>query len=375
MTLAIAVTLYKNRQAQSQSSVFSSIYEFSVKISFSLFTNLHSFCICFFSDSPMEAFGILKFWWNAATGADVVSDGGGGGGGGLRKAAFGTENDEETDNEDSFFDLILKSPDSVAVRRGDIAEKKDFQFVESPRDVFVSKNDFSNSKPLYPVTLLRSTPKFKVFMLGFRKSSKCEKAESNGEFRGSPLNQLAKSLKIEESNRFSVTCRVEKMPGACSLARDNSLRSQLLKETSDYETWSEKSSRGSVPKYLKLIKPLYLMVWKRQNEKTKFMDSLTPSASPVTAPANLSPRKFSEGSRMGSFKIAAKRLGKSRSASATVGIGPQRARRRDDSLLERHDGIQSAVLYCKKSYNSSSKGTFLPKITIFRVAEKVNYNI
>ncbi|KAI3471181.1 hypothetical protein Pfo_027844 [Paulownia fortunei] len=298
----------------------------------------------------MEAFGILKFWRNAAAGADVISDGGG-----LRSAAFRMDDDEETDDEDSFFDLVLKSPDRVAVGRGDEAAKKDFQFIESPRDVLLSKNGFSNSKTLSPVTLLRSTPKFKVFMLGFRKSSKCEKTESNAELKGSQLNQFSKSSKIEESNRFSVKCRVEEMPVASILARGNSLRSQLLKETSDYETSSKKSSRDEVPKYLKLIKPLYLKVWKRQNEKAKLTDSLTPSSSPVMAPVNLSRRKFSEGSRVGSFKIVVKQLGKSRSASAAVGMAPPLARLRDDSLLEQDDGIQGAVLYCKKSYNSSSK--------------------
>lgn len=292
----------------------------------------------------MEALGVLKFWWNSATGADVASYGGD-----LRRPAFGTDDDEDTDAEDSFFDLVFTSPKSVA---GDITTK-DFQFIESPRDASVKKNHFTDSNRIYPVTLLRSTPKFKILMLGFRKSSKCEKTESNGEIKGTPLNQFSKSSKIEETNRFSVTCSVQKMPDACSLARGNSLRSQLLKEPSDYETCSEKLSKGFVPKYLKLIKPLYLKVWKR-NEKTKFSSSLTPSASPV----DLSPKKLSDSSRTGNFKIASKRLRKSRSASAAVGVAPLPVNRRDDSLLERHDGIQNAVLYCKKSYNSSSKGTY-----------------
>ncbi|KAL8534491.1 hypothetical protein ACS0TY_010490 [Phlomoides rotata] len=277
----------------------------------------------------MEAFGVLKFWWNSATGADVASYGGD-----LRRPASGTDDDDETDAaEDSFFDLVFTSPNSVT---GDVTNK-DFQFIESPRDVFVNKNHFSDSNRIYPVTLLRSTPKFKIFMLGSRKSPK---TESNGEII---INHFSKSSsKIEETNRL------HQMPAACSLGRGNSSRSQLLKETSDSETCSEKSSKGSVPKYLRLIKPLYLKVWKK-NEKTKYTGSVTPS------PAELSPRKFSDSSRMGNFKIASKRLRKSRSASAAVGVAPPTVHRRDDSLLERHDGIQSAVLYCKKSYNSSTQ--------------------
>ncbi|KAL0341014.1 UNVERIFIED_CONTAM: putative membrane-associated kinase regulator 2 [Sesamum radiatum] len=293
----------------------------------------------------MEAFGILKFWRNAAAGADG------------RKAAVGMDEGEGSDEEDSFFELVLRSPDRVAVRRCDEAARKDFQFIESPRDVFLSKNDFSNSKLLSPVALLRSTPKFKVFMFGLRKSSKCEKTASNGELKGSSLNQFSKSSNIEESNFYSLKCRVEELPVASVLARENSLRSLLLKETADYEISSLKSSRDAVSRYLKLIKPLYLKVSKRQNEKAKFTESLTPppSLAPAPAPANLSPRKLSGGSRVGSFKIVAKHLGKSRSASANADVLPPPGRRRDDSLLEQHDGIQSAILHCKRSYNSSNK--------------------
>lgn len=291
------------------------------------------------SDSPMEDFRVLEFQTMSPAAAAPFAD------------------DDKTDNEDSFFDLVLRSPDRVAMTRRDVAAEKDFRFVESPGDVFSRGNGFVNSRPLCKVTLVRSTPKFRVFMLGFRKSAKCERSESNGEAKRSPLNQLPKSLKIEESGRLSVTCRVEKTPDTCRVAGVTTLRSQLLKETFDYENSPEKSSRGLLPKYLKLIRPLYLMVWRRQHEKTKPTESSTLSASPVTVPASLSPKRISDGSRIGSFKIAARRLGKSRSVSTAAGMSPQPARRRDDSLLERHDGIQNAVLYCKKSYNSSSKGT------------------
>ncbi|KAL1531955.1 putative membrane-associated kinase regulator 2 [Salvia divinorum] len=292
----------------------------------------------------MEALGLLKFWRTAAARADLSSEGDD-----VRNAAFATD-DEETDDEDSFFDLDFKS--TAEERDGD--SKKDFQFIESPRDVLLSKSDnFSNSKPLSPVTILRSAPKFKVFMLGFRKSSKCSKAEPNGEAKAEPANQLSKSSKRDRSNRFSANCRVA--ADAPVLTRDNSLRSKMMREKSfDYETASDAgSTERSVPKYLKLIKPFYA----KASSKVKSTDSVTPSSSPVTAAVHLSPRKFSEGSRIGSFKIVARNLGKSRSASsaATVGVAPPSIRRRDDSLLEQNDGIQGAILHCKKSFNSSSQ--------------------
>ncbi|GFP91340.1 probable membrane-associated kinase regulator 2 [Phtheirospermum japonicum] len=290
-----------------------------------------------------------------AVGADVISDECG-----SRNAAFGLDGDGETDGEDSFFDLVFESPDRAAVGVGGDAEKKDCRFTGSPRDVLLSRNRFSDSKALSPVTLLRSTPKFKVlFTFNFRKTPKYERNLTAG-------NSSSKSAQIDESKRFPVA----ETAAASIMVEDNSLRSQLLRESSDCEASPEKmSSRdAAVPKYLKLIKPLYHKVWKRQSEKTKATDSLTPSSPPSTARVNLSPMKFAESGRAGSFKIAGKRLGKSRSASAAVGVPPPAAvRRRDDSLLQQHDGIQGAVLYCKRSYNSSSKGTFLPRIAIFGV--------
>ncbi|KAL2490175.1 Uncharacterized protein Adt_25803 [Abeliophyllum distichum] len=71
---------------------------------------------------------------------------------------------------------------------------------------------------------------------------------------------------------------------------------------------------------------------------------------------NLSPMKFSESSRVGSFKIVTKHLGKSRSASTAVGLASSSISRRDGSLMQKHeDGIQGDILHCKKSYNVSSK--------------------
>ncbi|KAL6526976.1 hypothetical protein OROGR_016066 [Orobanche gracilis] len=270
----------------------------------------------------MEAFGFLRFHRS-----DVISNGGG---------SRNADEDGETDDGDSFFDMVFESPDRIAVRRDDVGDaRKDFHFIESPASS--------------PVTLLRPTTKFKVFyMFSFRKPSRCERNLFVGD-------SSSKSTKTDGRSRLSVKCRVEEMPVASIVAGDNSLRSQLLKETCDWGTPPEKTapSRDAIPKYLKLIKPLYLKVWKRHNEKAKLKDSLTPLSSPATASVKLSPLKFSEFSRAGSFKIAAKRLGKSRSASATIGVPPPLVRRRDDSLLEQQDGIQGAVLYCKKSYNSS----------------------
>ncbi|KZV55941.1 putative membrane-associated kinase regulator 2 [Dorcoceras hygrometricum] len=291
----------------------------------------------------MEGLGILKYWRNSSAGDHEVNG-----------AAFVT--DKETDKDDSFFDLVFKSPASC--EGGDAGSKKDFDFIESPRDVFLSKNEFMTSKPPSPaVTLLRSTPKFRVFMLGFKRTTKCEKVDQScGELKASPSNQSSKSSKTERRNRFPVKFGAEETPILSALGRENSLRSRLLiDEDDDGNPSAGASSVKSIPKYLKLIRSFQM----KASKKAKVANSVTPSHSPVTAPVNLYPSKFTVGSRsVGSFKIVTRNLVKSRSASATsssMSLPPPSVRRRDDSLLEQHDGIQGAILHCKKSYNSSAK--------------------
>ncbi|XP_073129395.1 uncharacterized protein [Henckelia pumila] len=287
----------------------------------------------------MEGLGILKFWRNSSAGDEVHG------------AAF-VSDEEETDEDDSFFDLVFKPP-ATGERRN-----KDFEFIESPRDVFLTKSEFMISKPHSPaVTLVRSTPKFRVFMLGFKMTTKCEKVyQSCAESKPSPSNRSSKPSKIERENRFSGKCGAEEMRIASVLGRENSLRSRLLRDEDEDETLPGGApSVKSIPKYLRLIRPFQM----KASKKAKVVNSITPSHPPVTAPVNLSPSKFSVGSRsVGSFKIAARNLVKSRSASAATSAmspAPPSVRRRDDSLLEQHDGIQGAILHCKKSYNSSSK--------------------
>ncbi|KZV48672.1 putative membrane-associated kinase regulator 2 [Dorcoceras hygrometricum] len=282
----------------------------------------------------MEALSILKFWRNAIT----------------------------DDEDDSFFDLAFNTPAIDSGGGGGGGSMKEFQFIESPiaSDV-LSRNDFILSKPLSPaVTMLRSTPKFNIFMLGFRKSSRTQKSEPTaGTAQASPLNQLSESSKVEQSNRFSVKCDgVESASSSASpaLTRDHSLRSRIVKEISDSDALSGVVLREKpVPMYLKLMRPFHV----KASKKAKVTDSVTPSSSPVTAPLNLSPRKLS-GSYRGrtNLKMVARNLGKSRQTSALgseIRVATPSYRRRDDSLLEQNDGILGAILHCKRSYTSSSK--------------------
>ncbi|CAA0812954.1 Unknown protein [Striga hermonthica] len=296
----------------------------------------------------MEALGILRFWRNAGAGASAVSIPG------VylaRNPVSGTD-EEETDDDDSFFDLVIRSPEYEIV-----AKNRN----EGLKDILMRKNDYSSSKPRSPVSILRRGPKFKVFIQGFRKQRRREK---NGpiavESKANQVNRLRGSSKLEQSNRSAAKTGSEASFGPV-FPRDNSLRTKMLKESCECGASSDVLAVGekSVPRYMKLIKPFYA----KAASKARSSEFSTPSSSPLTAPANLSPRKFCEVSRVGSFKVITRGLGKSRTASAagrgksrpaSAADGPPPLCRRDDLLMEQHDGIQGAILHCKKSFNNSS---------------------
>ncbi|GER34350.1 spindle pole body component KRE28 [Striga asiatica] len=295
----------------------------------------------------MEALGILRFWRNTSAGAGAVSIPG------VyfsRNPVSGTD-EEETDDDDSFFDLVIRSPDQIAAKIHD----------EGLKDILLRKNDYPSSKPRSPVSILRRGPKFKVFIQGLTKQRRREKTGPIAvELKANPVNRLRGSSKLEQSNRSAAKTGPAASFGPV-FTRDNSLRTKMLKESREYGTSPNVLAAGekSVPRYMKLIKPFYA----KASSKARSSEFSTPSSSPLTAPSNQSPRKFCEVSRVGSFKIMTRRLGKSRPASAAVrgknrtasaADGPPPLCRRDDLLMEHHDGIQGAILHCKKSFNNSS---------------------
>ncbi|KAA8539985.1 hypothetical protein F0562_026677 [Nyssa sinensis] len=331
----------------------------------------------------MEA--LLKFWRNAGAetgngGGDSDADVAASSNGSNRHQAVKT--DDETD--ESFFDLEFKVPDRDEKEENkainvdidgfdnDEVAKKDgerrFNFVDSPTDVFFKGRIVAletNSKPQSPISLLKSAPKFRVLMLGFKKS-KSQKIEKNDVSMATPKHQIPSPSHQEQSKRFKVKCKVEEVPIVSLFTRENSLRSKMAQRSASSDDSSTRFPKDVVQKYLKLIKPLYVRVSKRYNDKMKFSDQLstaTPLSSPATAPL-FSPKKQAEekqGSRPAALRVVCKHLGKSRSASSAVRITPSPANRRDDSLLLQHDGIQSAILYCKTSFNSSKGSSLLSR--------------
>ncbi|XP_059669750.1 probable membrane-associated kinase regulator 2 isoform X2 [Cornus florida] len=314
----------------------------------------------------MQAFSLLNLWRNAGGDSTAVS------GGGDSDADISTvqqvshESTVETDDDESFFDLEFTAPycddkeENNARDVNDEDRETKFDFVESPKDVFFGGRIVAlepSSKPQSPISLLRSS---RVFMLGFRKS-KFQKTEESSVSMATPKHNQKKSLQQGQSKRFTVKCKVKEVPIVPLFTRDNSLRSKTVKQSSSEsppDDSSKRFSKDAIQKYLKLIKPLYVRVSKRYGEKMKFSGQLsttTPLSSASTAPS-CSPIKHPEekqGSRPAVLRVVGKQLGKSRSASSDAGMMPPPVSRRDDSLLLQHDGIQSAILHCKRSFNSS----------------------
>ncbi|CBI34403.3 unnamed protein product, partial [Vitis vinifera] len=284
----------------------------------------------------MEAFSLLKYWRGG---------GGGGGGGGEEEdddvESTGTEGERE-------FKFTLSSSGSSGDRTDpnlSLSPSDDLFFKGRLVPIEPSSLVFNSSEPnskgnQFPVSLLKSATKFRVFMLGLKKS---------------------KSSTVEKTDRSS---------------RSN-------KKNSDETASDEKRfSKDVMQKYLKMVKPLYVRVSRRYGEKLRFSGQLSLGSGakpgPATAPAanqKTSPTKSKtepdqdvtetpainaksqkQGNIPAGLRVVCKHLGKSRSASSAVAAVPSapcQSRRRDDSLLQQQDGIQSAILHCKRSFNAS----------------------
>lgn len=207
-------------------------------------------------------------------------------------------------------------------------------------------------------------------------------------------NPPEKNENQTKSKFFAVKFKVEEVPIVSLFTRDNSSRvsggttttnnNKTQKQTSDESTSEENRFSKDVimQKYLKMVKPLYIRVSRRYGEKFRLSGQLilgaagaksgappsiaAPPTSPpvektvteteavqVQAPTTTANTK---GRNMpAKLRVVCKQLGKSRSASSAVAAAPPGVApsRRDDSLLQQQDGIQSAILHCKRSFNAS----------------------
>ncbi|KAL0910403.1 hypothetical protein M5K25_021382 [Dendrobium thyrsiflorum] len=363
----------------------------------------------------MESFGLLRYWRGGTSGSSSAAN--------MPAAEAMTllepaVDDEETDDEGPFFDLEFADPEDRSAERGgdhdedeqleDGEDEKDFDFslnssdgsdirpISTSDDIFfkgklvplesssivIAAGD-SDQKTQLAVSLLKSATKFRVFILGLRKS-KSATVESNAAGVSPKQSQLP-------SKFFFIKFKVEEVPIVSLFTRDGSSRNQVgvaktMEKISDIDAGedaavapapSEEKTKSSnskevMQKYLSKIKPLYVRVSKRYADKLRFSGPLVHGGLPATELIS-EEEKEAEADEPAESKVVDKnpklampaklrvvyeRLGKSRSAVAAVSSPPPQ--RRDDSLLQQQDGIQSAIAHCKRSFTATCKETETP---------------
>ncbi|KAJ6426528.1 hypothetical protein OIU84_022179 [Salix udensis] len=352
----------------------------------------------------MEAFSLLKYWRGGGTG------GGGGGGGGCgggdgncnflmkkrkerdgmkeKKGNNGADYEEENDaaeasdevedddmDEEREIDFTLSSASSN--------DRSDLNLALSPSDDLFFKGRLvpiepsslePNSKSSqFSVSILKSAVKFRVFMLGLKKKPNTattnEKAEANvvpSLASSTPKLQREKNEENgKQSKLFTVKFKVEEVPVMSLFTRDNSksIKSSQKQNSTEESTASaagvassdekQKFSKDVMQKYLQKVKPLYIRVSKRYGEKLKLSGQLSLGSglkTPAAPPPSTVTQKTTTADKLEKEKesveapAVAKGLKTGESAFWVE---------RDDSLLQQHDGIQSAILHCKRSFNAS----------------------
>ncbi|KAI4338694.1 hypothetical protein MLD38_023720 [Melastoma candidum] len=277
-------------------------------------------------------------------------------------ASSASEGDDEredegvgTDGVDRCLNLVLSprsvngaSDDSGVFVKGDLCP------------VFNAEDDATSPKPaLFPVSLLKPSEKLRVLISGLKKPAANEKSEKG----------RAATEQRQNSRRLFIKFKFEEKPFASLFPRDNSSRMQDTKLTPadrDVGSPEDRGREAKMQRYLKKVKPLYIGVSKlrsssqlRATVETQ-SDARGVNRSVTTADAEAGVGNEGEagaGAKLG-FGVMCRQLGKSRSASAAVTAVPSPttasgSSRRDDSLLQQQDGIQGAILHCKRSFNES----------------------
>ncbi|XP_054825126.1 probable membrane-associated kinase regulator 2 [Prosopis cineraria] len=286
-------------------------------------------------------------------------------------------------------DLSL-SPSDDLFFKGKIVEVKPSSFVIN------SSESEPNSRPQFTASLLKSATKFRIFMAALKKSkaNASDKDSNASDAPKQPETQPPESQKKppeqhQQKKLFTVKFKIEEVPIMSLFTRDNSSRGasvnkslkQNTEESLTSATDEKRFSKEVMQKYLRMVKPLYIKVSKRYGGKLRFSGQLNVSsrakpAGPTPATAAQKPAltkaatekvpteadsseikgQQKQGNLPAGLKVVCKQLGKSRSASSAVAATPAgsvSSRRRDDSLLQQQDGIQGAILHCKRSFNAS----------------------
>jgi len=294
------------------------------------------------------------------------------------------ETTDEEDEAEPFFDIELTVPEDEEANESD----SEFRFTLSPStndpNLLQLELDSSepNSKPQLTASLLKSAAKFRVFISGLNKST-----AQNPNQQPKSETQKKKLFKVDEVPFVSYFTRDNSSKGKGKTGNNKDSQKQKKQHNTDESKLHSPSSdekirfsKEAIEKYLKKVKPLYIKVSRKYAEKLKFSGQLNTSSVKnaagekvqVRADASENEGKNVKSQKQGTLplplpaglRVVCKRLGKSRSASSSTpspeaGTVSSR-RRRDDSITQQQDGIQSAILHCKSSFNfNSSKGILI----------------
>lgn len=282
----------------------------------------------------MEALSFMKFWLTNANGKPRreirISESAVG-----SSTALGDPEVELSEGDDSFFELEISLSDFSLKENKTSEEREEKQRLETTTFSVSKSKVLPFVEPQSPITLSKSGQKFRAF--SFKKSKSVESEKSTT------------TEKKENNNRsFNVRFRVEDDETTSFRKTASIARPQLKDDTMFDDSASSpvsSASSSSSKRFFSLIKPLYTKTTKKQS-----INSV--STSPASSPAA---REKQRNNIPSGIRSVRRQLGKSRSASAAVG-GMSPANRVDDSLQVQQDGIQSAILHCKKSFHGS-RGT------------------
>ncbi|KAK7366716.1 hypothetical protein VNO80_08713 [Phaseolus coccineus] len=322
-----------------------------------------------------------------------------------------TESDEDNDDDGPFFDLEFTVPDEEANENpnGNNTQEEDdededeeeeeedinieesdgereFKFTLSPssndrsdpnlslspsEDLFfkgkllhVDPSSFSsepNSKPQFTASLLKSATKFRVFMLGLKKPKPTDRDRDSN--TSNNASDSANPEAHKDKKHFTVKFKVEEVPiVSLFTSRGNNKTQKHTSNEQQHPSEEKRFSKDVMQKYFKMVKPLYVRVSRRYADKLTLNSAAkSPLPQPTAEPEPVVPAetnlKTTQTQKLSSgLSVVCKHLGKSRSASSAVAAAPPpivSSKRRDDSLLQQQDGIQGAILHCKRSFNAS----------------------
>lgn len=305
----------------------------------------------------MEALNFIRFWRpsNGGHKENRAQPCGGNRSTTVVPKALIVSDHELEEGNDSFFDLELPvhefrdkgNIDGNCHEENDVNGDKIFDSKEEQPRSFSPNDNFSkrkiipiepSSKPQSPIDLLKSSPKFRVFTLRKSKSmansSRSTYIEDKDELIGISM-ETPKHEKQGSNKHLKANIETDKSPNFLIFTRENSSGKTKGKTEDDS---AKRLLKDLMQKYLNKIKTL--------SKRNSLSDKIRVSGELLmSTPSTV----FSMKEKQGNLRGVCKQLGKSRStSSASLPIS-----RRDDSLLLQHDGIQSAILHCKKSLNSS----------------------